>query len=77
MTKLKLAMAAGVAAVLAFGVAACGNTDEATETETPPAAEGASDTTTPPADTMPPADPAATPPADGTATPPAETPPAQ
>jgi len=43
MTKLKLAMAAGIAAALAFGVAACGNS--AKEGEAAPAE--AADTATP------------------------------
>jgi hypothetical protein len=77
MTKFKLGMAAAAAAVLAFGVAACGQTTATTE----PAADA---TTEAPADTTAPADPAAAPadpaaattaPADGaTTTPPATTP---
>lgn len=71
MTKLKMGFAAGVAAILAFGVAACGQTTEVTEEpaaveEAAPAAEA------PPAEA--PADPAAAP-ADPAAAP-AETAPA-
>jgi hypothetical protein len=65
MTKLKLGLAAGVAAILAFGVAACGQTT--TTTEPAPVEEAA-----------PPVEPVAPPaeaPVDG-ATPPAEAPPA-
>ncbi|HET9231973.1 MAG TPA: hypothetical protein VFO00_11840 [Vitreimonas sp.] len=76
MTKFKLAMAATAAAVLAFGVAACGQT---TTVEEDPAAmtdEAAAPAEAPaeaPADpAAAPADPAAAP-ADGT-TPPATTP---
>ena len=49
MTKFKLGMAAAAAAVLAFGVAACGQTTATTE-ETLPAAES-TESTTPPAET--------------------------
>jgi hypothetical protein len=75
MTKFKLAMAATAAAVLAFGVAACGQT---TTVEEDPAATTESADTMAPAEA--PADPAAAPadpaaaPADGTTTPPATTP---
>jgi hypothetical protein len=71
MTKFKLAMAATAAAVLAFGVAACGQTttveDEAAPVEAAAPAEAPAEA---------PADPAAVPPADGTTTtpPPATTP---
>ncbi len=69
MTKFKLGLAAGVAAVLAFGVAACGQTT--TVEEAPAAVEEAAPEAAPPAD--PAADPAAAPadpaaaPADGAA----------
>jgi hypothetical protein len=76
MTKFKLGMAACAAAVLAFGVAACGQT---TTVEEDPAAVDAAAPAEAPAEV--PADPAAvpadgtTPPADGaTTTPPATTP---
>ena len=62
MTKIKLAMAAGVAAVLAFGVAACGQ--QAAETES---TEPAAVTEPAPADATAPADAAAAP-ADATTT---------
>ena len=55
MTKFKLGMAAAAAAVLAFGVAACGQT---TTVEEAPAAEEMTTPEAPPAET--PADPAAT-----------------
>lgn len=68
MTKTKLVLAASVAAVLAFGVAACGPQAETTPEEAAPAA------VTEPA---PPADPAAVaPPTDPAATTPAPTDPA-
>jgi hypothetical protein len=72
MTKFKLAMAATAAAVLAFGVAACGQTT--TVEEDPAATEEVVAPAEAPAEA--PADPAADPaaaPADGT-TPPATTP---
>ena len=72
MTKFKLGMAAAAAAVLAFGVAACGQT---TTVEEAPAVEEAAPAAEAPAEA--PADPAAatTAPADGaTTTPPATTP---
>jgi hypothetical protein len=61
MTKLKLGLAAGVAAILAFGVASCGQTttvEEAPAEVTEPAA----------VEPAPAVDPAAVPPADGTTT---------
>ena len=74
MTKFKLGLAASVAAILAFGVAACGQTTAVEE----PAAEVEAPAEVPaevPADAAPPADGAATAPADGaTTTPPATTP---
>ncbi len=76
MTKFKLGMAAAAAAVLAFGVAACGQT---TTVEEDPAAVTADETAPTEAPAEAPADPAAAPadpaaaPADGT-TPPATTP---
>src|SRR5262245_52377957 len=77
MTKFKLAMAATAAAVLAFGVAACGQT---TTVEEDPAAAADTATTDAAAPAEAPADPAAAPadpaaaPADGATTPPATTP---
>jgi uncharacterized lipoprotein len=78
MTKFKLGMAAAAAAVLAFGVAACGQT---TSVQEEPAADAASTDAAAPAEApadaaAPPADGAATttPPADGSAAPPATTP---
>jgi len=74
MTKFKLGMAAAAAAVLAFGVAACGQTattpetpaaESTTTTEAPaetPAADAAATTEAPVDGTTPPAD-ATTPPA--------------
>jgi len=61
MTKIKLGLAAGVAAVLAFGVAACGQTTATTE---PPAAEAPAEPAAveaPPADAVAPATDAAAP----------------
>lgn len=62
MTKIKLGLAAGVAAILAFGVAACGQTTAVTEpaaTEAP--AEPAMEPAAPPADAVAPAEGAAAP----------------
>ncbi len=73
MTKFKLGMAAAAAAVLAFGVAACGQTTATTEpaaTEEPMADPAA--TTTDPAAA--PTDPAAAPADPAATTPPATTP---
>lgn len=62
MTKFKLGVAAGMAALLAFGVAACGQTTTVTE---PPAAEApaepAATEAAPPADAVAPATDAAAP----------------
>jgi hypothetical protein len=69
MTKLKLGLAAGVAAILAFGVAACGQTTPATE-EAPAVEESAVPAEAPPAEAVEPAADAAAPPAEA---PPAET----
>ncbi len=66
MTKFKLGLAASAAAILAFGVAACGQTAPTTEEPaaevTEPAAEPAADPAAAPADpAAAPADPAAAP----------------
>ncbi|MGE3142131.1 MAG: hypothetical protein AB7L65_02315 [Hyphomonadaceae bacterium] len=58
MTKLKLGLAAGLAAVLAFGVAACGQTTATTEApaaEATPAEVPATDAMAPATDAMAPA----------------------
>jgi hypothetical protein len=71
MTKFKLGLAAATAAVLAFGVAACGQTTDTTEPAADPAAttEPAADPAAAPVDpAAAPADPAAAP-ADGAAAP--------
>jgi hypothetical protein len=52
MTKMKLGLAAGVAAILAFGVAACGQTAPSGEEATPPAADSSTTDATPPADAV-------------------------
>ncbi|KAF0182056.1 MAG: hypothetical protein IV086_16210 [Hyphomonadaceae bacterium] len=64
MTKTKLALATAIAAVLAFGVAACGPQAETTTTEEAPAVtEPAASTEAPAVDpaAVPPVDPAAAP----------------
>jgi hypothetical protein len=74
MTKFKLGMAAAAAAVLAFGVAACGQTttvEEPAATEEMAPAEAPAEAPADPAAA--PADPAAAP-AEGATTPPATTP---